>query len=266
MTDMTNKISAYIRLSLIFAFLLIFAKITLAEKTAEPVVENLAVDKKNKVISYVLTKPATVRLRVGSKSGPLYRILVNWQKQEVGSHAIEWDGMDASGVFNIIDSANFTVSFNYYLDGEENPLDMDYSEGEFIFSDYFIGRAPKLLHLSQNHKNHDKEHCKDLEAVFVLPGGLQKTKDGLPKIKGICPIMIVLADKDKLWFRQERFGINIYIDDVFVQGEALGYIPYTWNFNTKGINEGKHLITVNIKGFNDHTAIGSLPVYIEATK
>lgn len=252
--------------TLAFVFILIFATITLAEKTDEPVVKNLSVDKKNRVISYMLTKPATVRLRVGSRAGPLYRTLVNWQKQGEGDHAIKWDGMDASGFFNILDNANFTFSFNYYLDGQESPPAIESPEGDFIFSDYFIGRVPKTLHLSQNHKNHNKERCKDLEAVFVLPGNIRKTKEGLARIKGMCPIMIGLSDKDKLWFRQERFGINIYIDDVFVQGEALGYIPYTWNFNPEGLNAGKHLIIVNLKGFNDHTAVANLPVYIEAAK
>ncbi len=274
MTDMINKISAYIRLrllnakigTLIFAFILIFAKVTLAGEADEPVVKNLSVDKKNKAISYVLTKPATVRLRVGSRSGPLYRTLVNWQKQEEGNYAIKWDGMDTSGTFNILDSKNFTFSFNYYLPGEDKPILREYSESDLIISDNFIGRAPRLLHLSQNHKNHKKEHCKDLEVIFKLPRNMQRTKEGLPKIRGICPITIELPDKDKFWFRQERFSLNIFIDDVFVEGEALGYTPYAWNFNPKGINTGRHLIAVNLKGFNDHIAVGSLPIYVEATK
>lgn len=272
MTDMINKISAYIRLkllnaeigTLIFTFILIFAKITLAGEADEPVVKNLSVDKKNKTISYVLTKPATVRLRVGSKSGPLYRTLINWQKQKKGSHAIKWDGMDTSGAFNILDSKNFTFSFNYYLAGKEKEIIGEYLYSDLIISDNFIGRAPRLLHISQNHKNHKKEHCKDLKLFFKLPRNMQRTEEGLPKIKGICPIMIELPDKNKFWFRQERFSLNIFIDDVFVEGEGLGYTPYTWNFNPKGINKGRHLIIVNLKGFNDHIAVGSLPIYVEA--
>lgn len=271
---MINKLSAYIRLklfnakigTLIFAFILIFAKATLAEEADEPVVKNLSVDKKNKTISYVLTKPATVRLRVGSKSGPLYRTLINWRKQKRGNHTIRWDGMDTSGTFNILDSKNFTFSFNYYLAGKGKEIMGEYLGSDLIFSDYFIGRAPKLLHLSQNHKNHKKKYCKDLKVLFELPRNIQRTEEGLPKIRGISPIMIELPRKDKFWFRQERFSLNIFIDGVFVEGEALGYAPYTWNFNPKGINKGKHLITVNLKGFNDHIAVGSLPIYVEATE
>jgi len=270
---MINKISAYIRLKLlntkidilIFAFILIFAKVTLAGKADEPVVKNLSVDKKNKTISYVLTKPATVRLRVGSMSGPLYRTLVNWQKQKKGNHIIKWDGMDVSGTFNILDNRNFTFSFNYYLAGKEKDIFGEYSDNDVIFTDDFIGRAPRLVHLSQNHKNHKKEHCKDLEIIFKLPRNIQKTEEGFPKIKEICPIIIEPPDKDKFWFRQERFTLNIFIDDIFVGGAGLGYVPYAWNFNPKGINKGRHLITVNLKGLNDHIAVGSLPIYVEAT-
>jgi len=249
--------------ALIVAFILIFTKVALAGEAGEPTVKDLSVDKKNKTISYVLTKPATVRLRVGSKSGPLYKILVNWQKQEEGKHIIEWDGMDASGTFDILGGKNFTFSFNYYLAGKEKEIITEYLDSDLIISDYFIGRVPRLVHISQEHKNHEKKHCKDLNVLFEVPRNIRRTKEGLPIIRGTVPITIELPHEDKFWFRQERFSVHIFIDDVFVEGEALGYTPYTWNFNPKGINKGRHLITVNIKGFNDHIAVGSIPIYVE---
>lgn len=241
----------------ILTLILILSTLVLA-KESEPVVKNLIVAKKT--ISYELTQPAIVRIRVGSKSGPLYRTLINWQKQKKGKHTIKWDGLDSSRTFNILDNKNFTFSFNYYLPNKDEPM-MSFipQESSYIVSDNFIGRATKWTHLSQLHKNHDKQHCKDIEVLFKLP---KKTK-GLAKIKETTSITIKLTDKDKLWFSQERFSLNIFIDDVFVKGEALGYNDYTWNFNPKGINKGKHLITVNLKGFNDHIGIGSLPIYIE---
>lgn len=271
MTTRISKISAYIGLKpmrnkigiLIFLFIQIFATLSIAKETNEQVVKNLIVDNKNKTISYVLTKPAIVRLRVGSKSGPLYKTLVNWQKQKKGKQTVKWNGMDTSGTFNILDNKNFTFSFNYYLPQEKEPIVMEYLGSDLIISDYFIGRVPRLAHISQIHKNHKKQYCKDLNVFFELPDNLEKTKEGIPIIKGESPVSIRLSSEDKAWFTQERFSINIFIDDIFVRGEALGYNPYTWNFNTKGINRGKHLITVNLKGFNDHIAVGSLPIYVE---
>lgn len=252
---------------LISIFILILTTLTLAAQINEPVVKNLAMDKNNKSISYELTQPAMVRIRVGSTSGPLHRTLVNWQKQNKGKHTIKWDGMDASGAFNILNNKDFTFSFNYYLPAKDEPINLkEYLESDSIFSDNFIGRAPKLLHRSQSHKNHKRGFCGDLTVIFELPNDIQKTKDGLFRVKGICPVIIKLPDKDKIWFKAERFSVNIFIDNVFVRGEALGYTPYTWNFNPKGINKGKHLITVNLKGFNDHIAVGSLPIYIEPAK
>ncbi|MDP2938469.1 MAG: hypothetical protein Q8O13_00055 [Candidatus Omnitrophota bacterium] len=248
---------------LIFTFILLLSMVTLAAEVDKPVVKNLTLDKKNKTIFYELTEPATVRIRVGSKSGPLYRTLVNWQKQKKGRHNIKWDGLDSSGNFNILDNKDFTFSFNYYLPYKDEPIIREYLESDLIILDNFIGRALKLVHLSQIHKNHKQQHCGDLNVLFELPNNIEKSKQGLAKIKGICPIVIKLSEKDKSWFRQERFGINIFIDDIFVKGEALGYTPYTWNFDSKGINKGKHLITVNLKGFNDHIAVGSLPIYVE---
>ncbi len=248
---------------LIFAFILITTSVNLMAKTDEPAVKNLFIDKKNKIISYELTEAAIVRIRVGSRSGPVYRTLVNWQSQKKGAQVIKWDGMDSSGSFDILNNKDFTYSLNYYLLGKESEIISNTLNSDLVISDNFIGRAPNLLHLSQNHKYHKREHCRDIDVVFELPKNIQRTKQGLPIIKGIVPVRIKLPDKDKLWYRAERFSINIFIDDIFVKGEALGYAPYTWNFNPQGINKGSHLITVNLKGFNDHIGVGSLPVYIE---
>lgn len=246
-------------------FILIINSAALSKEVDESVVKNLTMDKKAKIISYELTKPAVVRIRAGSKSGPLHRNLVNWQIQQKGKQVIKWDGLDSSGTFNILDNNNFTFSFNYYLPGKDEPM-FNFAPLEdniIVISDNFIGRAPKFIHLSQMHKNHKKQHCKDIEVIFELPADIQKDKQKVYIIKEATPITIKLSKKDKPWFTQERFSINIFIDDVFIKGEALGYTSYTWNFNPKGINKGKHLITVNIKGFNDHIGIGSLPIIIE---
>lgn len=244
----------------IFLFIVGFAASSIAKETEEQVVQSFMVDKKNKTISYALTKPVMARLRVGSKSGPLYRTLVNWEKQKEGKQTIEWDGMDNSRTFDILGNKNFTFSFNYYLPGKEEIK--EYVEEDLIISDYFVGRTPPLVHESQQHQKHKREHCKDLEVIFELPFDIEKTKEGVAKVKDNCPIVIKIPEEDKNWFRDERFSVNIFVDDVFVKGEALGYAPYAWNFNHKGINEGLHLITVNLKGFNDHIAVGSLPIYV----
>lgn len=262
---MVNKISLSIRLKLILTFILLtgLTILSFAKESDEEVVKNFVMDKQHKIISYELTKAATVRIRVGSKSGPLHKTLVNWQKQKKGRHKIKWDGKDSSNTFNILDNKNFTFSFNYYLEGEDaSILTFMPQESTYVISDNFIGRATTFTHLSQLHKNHNKQHCKDIEVLFELPKNTPKTKR-FYKINGNTPITIKLSDKDKLWFSQERFSINIFIDDIFVKGEALGYAPYTFNFNPKGINKGKHLVTVNIKGFNDHIGIGNLPIVIE---
>lgn len=262
---MINKTSLSMHLKFVLTFILVIGLTvsSFAKESDEEVVKNFVMDSKHKIISYELTQPTTVRIRVGSKSGPLHRTLVNWQRQKKGRHKIKWNGLDSSKTFNVLDNKNFTFSFNYYLDGPDSSvITFLPQESNIVISDNFIGRVPKFTHISQIHKNHKKEFCKDIEVLFELPKNTPKTKR-FYKIKGNTPIIIKLSDKDKLWFSQERFSINIFIDDIFIKGEALGYAPYTWNFNPKGINKGKHLVTVNIKGFNDHIGIGSLPIIIE---
>ncbi|HOW35738.1 MAG TPA: hypothetical protein PL155_04930 [Candidatus Omnitrophota bacterium] len=248
---------------IIAAVIFLSTTFAMATEADDPVIKNFKLDKKNKSISYELTKPATIRIRVGSISGPQYKTLVNWENQKKGKHILRWDGKDTSGAFNILDNRKFTFSFNYYLPNENEPVMREYAGSDIILSDNFIGRVPVSSRISQNHKKHKKQHCRDIEVLFKVPDNMPRTKEGILKIQGMCPITVEFPDQYKTWFGQERFSINIFIDDVFVKGEAMGYVPYTWNFDTQGISKGKHLITVNLKGFKDHIGVGSLPFVVE---
>ena len=222
-------------------------------------VKNACFDQETGNIRYELTVPAWVRIRIGVKDGPLYRNICDWEKRESGKHIETWDGKDLSGTFNLIGRADLMARLNYFTEGDEYLSDVE----SYDFSqetDNLIGKSVIGVKANQMHKNHPREHCHDLEAQARFTSRVPRTKDGFWVVKKQAPVEITIDEK---WFQRERFSIYIFIDDTFVKGELHGYSPYTWIFDPKGLNKGKHLIIINLGGFNNHYAIASLPVYIK---
>ena len=78
------------------------------EEKIERVVKSLSFDPKTAVASYELTHPAKVRVRMGTKDGPLFRTITDWQERGIGRHSENWDGMDATGKVKLVD--NYVVN------------------------------------------------------------------------------------------------------------------------------------------------------------
>lgn len=72
--------------SLAALVLLVMVSLSLAEGLAESqqqrVVEDITFDKNAKTVSYTVTAPAFIRVRVGAIEGPLYATIRDWQKLE----------------------------------------------------------------------------------------------------------------------------------------------------------------------------------------
>jgi hypothetical protein len=235
------------------------------EGNREAVLKDLSFDKKTGTISYELTVPARVRIRIGIVEGPLYRTIVDWQERGTGKHKEEWNGMDALGTFKLAGREDLVFTFNYFTAGGEYLRNIQVMD-ILPLAGNLTGRNLPNLEVNRMHKKHYRQFCHEPKIEIRLPKNIRRNKDNFYIVKEKIPIEISLVGEDKSWFRAERYSLHIFVDDVFAQGELDGYSPYTWIFDPKGLNEGKHLIVVNLAGFNDHYGIASLPVYIHSSK
>jgi hypothetical protein len=232
------------------------------ENKSDALLKNLAFDKKTGVISYALTIPTRVRIRVGIADGPLYRTIVDWQERGAGEHKEEWDSMDASGAFKLTGRDDLVFTFNYFTAGDEYLQHIQVAD-MLPLPGNLSGRHLPALEVNRMHKNHPRQFCQEPKIEIQLPGNISKNKDGFYVIKTKVPLEIKLSQEDQRWFTAERYNLHIFIDDIFAQGELEGYSPYTWIFDPRGLNAGKHLLVVNLAGLNDHYGLASLPIYIE---
>ena len=88
------------------------------------------------------------------------------------------------------------------------------------------------------------------------------TEDNIPVVSNFVPVRIKLDERDKLDLINSRFEIIFFIDNVFLFEEEEGTSPFTFRLDTRGLNEGKHILTVNIYGFDDHIASRSKKILV----
>lgn len=248
----------------IIATLVLFVTNILAEEEkSEGVVKSLSFDPQTATVSYELTHPAKVRIRIGTKEGPLMRTIVDWQERGVGLHKEEWDGFDSSGKVKLVGSHDLVFTFNYFTEDDAFLKNVNIEDIMPHPEQLVVGRFLPTLNINRIHKSHNPQFCFEPELKVVLPKNTMYTDDGYIMVKDKIPITIDLYGKDKIWFSRERYSIHIFIDEVFLSGELEGYSPYNFTLDPQVLSKGKHLITVNYSGFADHIGIASIPIYVE---
>lgn len=253
-----KKIPAF----LFIIFFLVFNLSIVSAQQEEKVLKNVSFDKKTGVISYELSVPARVRIRIGISDGPLYRTIIDWEEKEAGKHTQDWDGLDSSGTFKLAGRDDLVFTLNYFTTGDEYLQDFN-SADVLPLSGNLVGRHLPNFEVNKLHKKHPRDFCHEPRIKLKVPKTVALNKDKFYIIKDKTPIEISIEEEDNAWFRAERYSLHIFIDDIFVQGELDGYSPYTWVFDPKDLNAGKHLILVNLAGFADHYGIASIPVYVK---
>ena len=81
-------------------------------------------------------------------------------------------------------------------------------------------------------------------------------------MSGLVPVKIAIDEEDKRWLTDIRFEIMIYLDYVFIFEDEDAYTPFTYIWDTRHLNEGEHLLTVNVQGYGDHIGAESRKVII----
>lgn len=253
------KFTIFIITTLILVTTGVFAE----EEKTEGIIKTLSFDPKTAAVSYELAYPARVRIRVGTKEGPLFRTIVDWQERGVGLHKEEWDGFGSSGKVKLAGSRDLVFTFNYFTEDDTFLKNVSLEDIMPHPEQLVVGRFLPSLDINRLHKTHDHKFCYDPELKVVLPKNILYTDGGYIIIKDKTQITVTLSEKDKTWFSRERYSIHIFTDEVFLRGELEGYSPYNFILGPQVLSKGKHIITVNYSGFADHIGIASIPVYIE---
>jgi len=238
----------------------------------ELTLRSLSYDAKTGKIEYVLPNAAMLRIRVGIKDGgPLLATLVDWQPQEAGRHQYIWDGnigvnglnlqSDPSIQFNL---AAYSLPDNSIIVGYSKPPEEGFSESKL---ETIEKRAKKESPFKKYlHTTHPKAACREPKLEIEFPNVSEYTQDGLPLLTGVVPVRIIVDDQDKKFLQDERYEVIFFVDFVFLHEEEEGISPINYLFDTRGMSEGIHLLTVNLNSFKDHIGTKTKQVFVKRIK
>ena len=181
-------------------------------------------------ISYSLNKPGCIRIRLVHREEPnlLIRTLQDWTNQGFGKHELNWDGRDASG--NIVDNKRVFVLFEAKDQGK-----------------------------GRQHNDHPEGLCRDpLLMIQTLPNPCKS-------VKGMFEIQTSVVGETYNSPNETGYEVRYYIDYKLFKIEKIekGIKNFIFKIDTKNLQNGDHLITVNIDDLYDHIGSAGLRVSVE---
>lgn len=216
-------------------------------------------------IKYYLPRAGRVRIRVGVKDGPLMASLVNWVPRPAGWSSEPWDGRDETASVLIpkekreISTEAFSLPLNAVIT-RGNP---ENGEAHPVHPPKSISLAmDKTIRPVHRHARLPQEKRRTPRFSVSFPRHTGRSKEGLPILSGPVPVKIEINEEDRQWLTGIRFEIMLYVDYVFMFEDEDAYTPFTYLWDTRRLNEGEHLLTVNVQGYGDHIGAVSRRVII----
>lgn len=229
-------------------------------------------DEKTNEVFFKLPQAAMVRLRINlAEGGPILATPLDWMPLPAGDYRFPWDGKDASGVIDIKAHPKRNIMIFAYSLADNSIIlagKTKLPDGQFaILNETDMAKKEFPLNLSPDRylrarKDPRLNRVSKIDIVFPQA----KMKDGLPILTDQSPVRVSIDPKDQWVADLSRYELMFYLDTVILFEDESGFTPFTYNFNTKDLTEGEHVLTVNLLTYDDQYATISKKVLITHEK
>lgn len=223
-------------------------------------------------VRYRLDQPARVNIRFGLRDGgPYVRTLVDWVPRPAGAHSEAWDGWDASRAMNLARHPKLATAVKAYS-LPENTVFVGAPPRQVAFTDLprttvrprtDAAPRPKRMYF---HADQPLATRGDIAAALTVDPSLQQDAQGRWIVSGPMPIRLDVPAADRARVLQRRFETVFYVDGVYTFESELGYLPTTWVWDPRTVNEGEHFVTTNIRGYEGNFGTATLKVWVKHPK
>lgn len=223
------------------------------------------------VIEYTLPVASRVLVRAGIKNGPMLRTVIDWEPRTSGFHAERWNGRDLDDVIaieqnpgvgyliigyqlperTIITYGNARETFRAYRERHKYPL------REASYDDRLLERNGKVVR--PEFYNPVLQQKSPRIEVHLLAKETRKEIDQVDNLEEMLT-EVKLHPLDEIYLDQERYEISFFVDNEFIAEEEQGFVPFTWRWSPGrlGIKPGKHVLTVNVSGYNGQVGVKNI--------
>jgi len=227
-------------------------------------------------IEYTLPIASRILIRAGIKNGPMLRTIIDWEPRTAGFHAERWNGQDLDKVIaieqnpqssyliigyqlpnnSIITYGNHKETYRKYRERKELPVQT------FATSKKEIERGGKTIRPEFYNPVLKQKSPRINVSILGIKRRQVKTE-----ITGFEEIIteVKLHTLDEIYLDQERYEISFFVDNEFIAEEEQGYVPFTWRWSPgrQGIKPGKHVLTVNVSGYNGQVGVKNIPFTLQ---
>jgi len=225
-------------------------------------------------ISYKLSKPSRVLVRVGVENSSMLRVISNWIPKNRGKVLQRWSMRDKDNIVDIsklkygVSVSAFTLS-DYAIITTNNKADNYISY--FQKNRFKCNTIPQDKQLLKRGDKGISKHfygCRikerDPRLELKIPNA-KRDKNGLPILSNgkRTLIKVSMNPEDEAILEAVKYEVSFFVDFKFSSEEELGYMPISWNFNPNGLKKGKHVLTVNVSSFSGQVGVKSLEFLIK---
>lgn len=227
---------------------------------------DIAYDSAMGLIRYRLNQPALCLIRVGeTDGGPFYATVAQWIPRATGTHQEEWNGKDAQGLVRVAESPKLKIM----IDAIALPSTAILVTGSSRKHRFERGRKERIPLFPPvgseifMHSLHERRTCRDID-IRAEVEDQSENRSGLPVLRAIANARVEILDPDHLaHLRREGVEIYAFIDALFVSEIKIEDFPAHININTDKLAAGEHVLTINVRGREDHLGTYSMAVIVE---
>jgi len=228
--------------------------LTRGEDTA---IAELAYDRSERVVRYVLPGPSRVGIRIGvGNSGAMLATIVNWEPRADVAVEEAWDGIDGIAVEAL-------ELHGQYFRFPDNAVIVRPEPGK-PFSREFVRQASERRQRTvrkrqmYQHSEHLRDQSYDFPVTLELERGVTEHRDGLPVVGDGAVISIDVPPEDRQFVQSQRIEIVFFLDGVFITEIEQGFLPVRWPLRSLAAPEGEHMLTVNLRGYEGYFGCASI--------
>lgn len=232
-----------------------------------------------KSIQYTLPAASRVLIRSGIHNGPMLKTVIDWEPRTAGFHAERWNGLDSDDLFSLEEHPDV----GYLIIGYKLPNHAIITHGnkDKTYRQYretknwpFLQAPTRENILSRNDKIIRKEFYTPVmqQKSPRMSVELLESSSGQPtsSSRNFDELItkVTLNSQDEIYLDQERFEISFFVNNAFIAEEEQGFVPFTWRWSPGrlGLKPGKHILTVNVSGYNGQVAVKNLEFELEPTE
>lgn len=229
------------------------------------------IDREGGTLTYRLSTPSRVSVRVGMADSALLRTVVDWEPRIAGKVTEYWNGKDKDNLINLWELEDHKIVISYFTLPETSVIAygndaVDYRTYKRELSTPRPKKADRPMANQRRISPHflaSRLQDRELAATLSFPEFDKSDGKTVPEVKDTVVVRIdVPGHEDRAILLGQRFEIILFIDAVYYAEEERGYVPFNYPLDLSGVPEGEHVLTVNVISPKSQFAIASRKVKV----